>query len=260
MSRLSNLAYVSSGEDGAPWVTFVPGIGNDAEFWRRQADEIADQFRTLRFELWGCGGSQAPPQDCTIDDVVDGIVELWNRVGIERSSVVGLGFGGSAALYLGIRHRGRVERVVACCCRARQPDDRRQFWRERQAFARERGIPALADVTLERWLRPKFRADHPKVTAALRAAIGRNSVEGYCAYVDAFIDMDFDERLSALDAPTLLIAGEHDHGGGPVEVMRAMCDVLGDARLSVIEDSGHICNHEAPEQVARLLRGHLRPG
>ena len=84
MSRLSNLACVSSGEDGAPWVTFVPGIGNDAEFWRRQADELADQFRTLRFEPWGCGGSQAPPQDCTIDDVVDGIVELWNRVGIER--------------------------------------------------------------------------------------------------------------------------------------------------------------------------------
>ncbi len=32
-------------------------------------------FRTLRFEPWGCGASEPPSLDCTIDTVVDGIVD-----------------------------------------------------------------------------------------------------------------------------------------------------------------------------------------
>ena len=86
----------------------------------------------------------------------------------------------------------------------------------------------------------------------------RSSVEGYCAYVAAFIDMNFEDRLCLLGAPTLLVAAEHDHGGGPVDAMRAMCDVVASARLGIVADSGHICTHEAPEQVARLLSEHLR--
>jgi 3-oxoadipate enol-lactonase len=237
-------AFVA-GPDGAPWVTFIPGIGNDASFWNRQADDLSDMFRTLRFEPWGCGASDPPPTDCTIDGITDGIVELWDRLGIATSSVVGLGFGGSTALKVALRHAERVDRVVACCCRPRQPDDRREFWRERQARARADGLDALADVTIERWLGVEFRAARPDVDSALGAAFRRNSVEGYVAYIGAFIDMDFEAELPAVAAPTL------------IDAMRAMGDVLPTARLTIIDGSGHICNHEAPTTVANLLRSHL---
>lgn len=150
-------------------------------------------FRTLRFEPWGCGASEPPSLDCTIDTVVDGIVELWDRIGILRSSAVGLGFGGSTALYLALRHPDRVTRVVACCCRARQPDDRRQFWRDRQALARANGLDELADITVH-----------------------------------------------TVAAPTLLVAAENDHGGGPVGAMerrRSRCPVLDSARSTDVATS-----------------------
>jgi 3-oxoadipate enol-lactonase len=257
MTTLPHLESIAGGLHGAPWVTFIPGIGNDASFWQRQADAVSDQLRTLRFDPWGCRQSESAPLSLTIDTAVDGIVALWDSLGIERSSVVGLGFGGSTALYLAIRHPDRVERVVACCCRPRQPDDRRQFWRDRQVFVRERGIDALADMTIERWLRPETREAYPEVAAQLRNGIMHTSVEGYCAYAAAFAVMDFENRLSELTAPTLLIAAEHDHGGGPVDAMEAMCGALPNARLSVIADCGHICNHEHPEQVNALLREYL---
>lgn len=39
---------------------------------------------------------------------------------------------------------------------------------------------------------------------ALKAGFTRSSVEGYIAYVGAFIEMDFEDRLPELAVPTLL--------------------------------------------------------
>jgi 3-oxoadipate enol-lactonase len=261
-SFVGGLAGASGAPDApdapdAPWVTFVPGIGNDASFWQQQADDVAGKFRTVRFEPWGCGASEAPPADCSIAAIADGIVALWDQLGIARSSVIGVGFGGSTALTIAFRHPTRVDRVVACCCRPRQPDDRRQFWRDRHALAQQDGLSALTDMTVDRWLSPEFRSQHPTTDAYLRTAMRRNSVAGYCAYVGAFAEMDFESELGLCTAPTLLIAAENDHGGGPLASMQAMLQRLPNARLHVIAGSGHLCNHEAPAEVSRLILRHL---
>lgn len=118
-------------------------------------------------------------------------------------------------------------------------------------------MDALADVTVDRWLSAEFRAGHPEVDHLLRAMMKRTTLEGYLAYVDAFIEMDFTEQLAALAVPTLLLAAEHDHGGGPIPAMREMALAIPHAELKIIRGSGHICNHEAPEIVSALIRDFL---
>lgn len=253
MKPLPSLRHDVAGPAQAPWLTFIPGIGNDATFWRVQAEALSDCFRVLTFDPWGHGGSPAPPADCRFQDIVQGVIQLWDELGVARSNVVGLGFGGSVGLALGLNVPQRVERLVACCCRPRQPEDRREFWRKRLEAARTQGMSALADATVDRWLRPEFRARHPGVDAKLRAMMRGTTLDGYCAYVSAFIEMDFEARLGEIRVPTLLVAAEHDHGGGPVDAMREMATRLPHARLEVIAGCGHICNHEAPEAVTALL-------
>ena len=113
-------------------------------------------------------------------------------------------------------------------------------------------MQTLADATVDRWLSADFRTRHPDVDANLRAMMKRTTVDGYCVYVGAFIEMDLDAQIDQLGAPTLLVAAEHDHGGGP-EAMRAMAARIPRAELEVIAGSGHICNHEAPAAVTALL-------
>lgn len=254
MTTLPHLHHTITGQAGRPWVTFIPGIGNDATFWQVQADALARDFQVLSFDPWGHGNSPLPPPDCSFDDIWRGVVQLWDRLGIEKSSVVGLGFGGSLGLRLGIELPQRVERLVACCCRPRQPDDRRDFWRTRQAAARTQGMEALADTTVDRWLSAEFRQQRPEVDRQLREMMKRTTLEGYLAYVGAFIEMDFTARLPELTVPTLLLAAEHDHGGGPVPAMREMAGQIPHATLHIISDSGHICNHEVPDTVTALIR------
>ncbi|MBB1606091.1 MULTISPECIES: alpha/beta fold hydrolase [unclassified Pseudomonas] len=253
MNRLPTFHYLVEGPEGAPWLTFIPGIGNDASFWEEQAHVLASRFRVLRFDPWGHGRSPQPPEACRFADILAGIVQLWDELDIPRSHVVGLGFGGSQALALGLDHPRRIGRIAAFCCRPRQPDDRRDFWRARCQAARDQGIARLADVTVDRWLRPEFRLAHPEVDERLRRMMKATSLAGYLAYVEAFIEMDFSARFAELAVPTLLVAAEHDHGGGPVEAMREMAACNPHTRLAVLEGAGHIVNHEAPRQVQRLL-------
>lgn len=255
MKALPTFHHVISGPVNAPCLTFISGIGNDAEFWAEQSVALSAHFRVLRFDPWGHGRSPAPPEDCNFATIRDGIVQLWNDLGIERSAVVGLGFGGSLALSLGLEYPARVTRIAAFCCRPRQPDDRRDFWRGRCQFAQSHGIDKMADITVDRWLSADFRAGHPQVDTLLRSMMKNTTLDGYLAYVSAFIEMDFGAHLPELRVPTLLVAAEHDHGGGPVADMHAMAAQSPDFELQVIADVGHICNHEAPEKVQQLLHG-----
>jgi 3-oxoadipate enol-lactonase len=258
LKTLPTFHHVISGPAHAPCLTFIPGIGNDAEFWAEQAVALSADFRIVRFDPWGHGHSPPPPQDCDFADIRDGVVQLWDRLGIARSAVVGLGFGGSLALALGLDYPERVTRIAAFCCRPRQPDDRRDFWRGRCDAAQSQGIDKLADVTVDRWLSADFRASHPQVDSLLRGMMKNTSLEGYLAYVRAFIEMDFSERLPDLRVPTLLVAAEHDHGGGPVADMQAMAAQNPHIELQVIANVGHICNHEAPAKVAQLLHQYFQ--
>ena len=253
MTNLPSLHYSVTGRAGRPWVTFIPGIGNDATFWQAQAAFLSADFRVLTFDPWGHGSSAAPPPDCSFDDIWRGVVQLWDLLGITQTSVIGLGFGGSLGLRLGIALPQRVERLIACCCRPRQPDDRRDFWRMRLAAARERGMDGLADVTVDRWLAAAFREQHPDVDQLLRAMMKRTTLEGYIASVGAFIEMDFTQQLPSLTVPTLLLAAEHDHGGGPVAAMREMAVAIPHAELKIIPGSGHICNFEQAGIVNSLI-------
>jgi 3-oxoadipate enol-lactonase len=254
---LPDFRHQCLGPSDAPWLTFVPGIGNDRHFWSRQAQSLSDRFRVLTFDPWGHGASPPPPEKCGFHDIVAGLVQLWDALSIEQSSLVGLGFGGSVSLATSLDHPNRVNRIVACCCRPRQPDDRREFWRKRSAMAATIGMDRMADITVDRWLDETFRNSNPDADDALRAMFKRTTLAGYQAYVGAFIEMDFADRLADLARPTLLIAGEHDHGGGPVQDMRAMAETIPSARLEIIPSAGHIVNFEAPDKVLQLLNDFL---
>ncbi len=253
MKTLPPFAAKILGKPGLPWVTFVPGIGNDSGFWANQAERLTDRFRVLTFDPWGHGESPPPPEDCRFGDVVDGLIQLIDTYAIGQTALVGLGFGGSVALATALDHKQRVSRVVACCCRPRQPDDRRAFWRDRRAKAAEIGMARITGMTVDRWLGEAFRATHPDVDQALRAMMNRTTLAGYQAYVAAFIEMEFAARLGELAVPALLIAAKNDHGGGPPDDMRAMAKTIPGARFELIEGAGHIVNYEAPNRLAELI-------
>lgn len=68
---------------------------------------------------------------------------------------------------------------------------------------------------------------------------------------------DYTESLSAIGTPTLLICGDADPIS-PVEVGRRLAQLLPNSELHVLRGGTHGLAHDRPDEVACLIRDHLR--
>ncbi|MEX2614625.1 MAG: alpha/beta fold hydrolase [Alphaproteobacteria bacterium] len=248
------------GNSVGDWVTLVPGIGNDLTFWDALAPALAQDFRILRYDPRGHAGSDTPTGPYSFDDAVGDVAGLWDALAIKRSHVVGLGFGGSTAFGIAIGHPRRTISLVPCCCRAVMTEEFAANWRQRLTMVEETGMEGLGAATVERWFTEPFRRENPETIEAVRRMFLRTTEAGFRGFIAAFLGLDYRAGIGGISAPTLLIGGGEDRGGGPREIMAQLATEIPNARHHVIEGASHICNIERPDAfntaVAAFLREH----
>ncbi|HET9650679.1 MAG TPA: alpha/beta fold hydrolase, partial [Usitatibacter sp.] len=197
----------AAGARDAPWVTLVTGIANDLSMWDGQVPALAGDFRVLRYDLRGQGRTPATDPPYTLALLVDDLVALWDRVGIERTHVVGLGLGGALAQAAAISHPERVDRLLPCCCRARMVPEFAALWHELIATVRARGIEPIVEPTVQRWFSEAFKAANPDVLERVRRMVRGTSVAGYVGCASAFLGLDIEDDLPRIRARTLYVSG-----------------------------------------------------
>ena len=101
----------------------------------------------------------------------------------------------------------------------------------------------------------------PNAPAALfeRAVAGmaRLHKESYIKTVEASLGFNRLADLPKIEAPTLLVYGEHDTLTPPGVGQRMLEEIKG-ARMTVIEDSGHLMNMEQPARFNAAVLDFLR--
>jgi 3-oxoadipate enol-lactonase/4-carboxymuconolactone decarboxylase len=243
--------YLLEGPDGAPVVLFASSLGTTLAMWDNQA-ALRGEFRVLRYDHRGHGGSPVPPGPYSIDDLAGDALALLDELGIERVTFVGLSIGGAVAVTAALRAPERIERLVLGSTAAHfGPPEQ---WIERAATVRAEGVEAVAPAALERWLTPEAP---PHLRERLKAMLLATPREGYAACAEALAGYDVRGRLGAVAMPVLAIAGADDPTTPP-DVMQAVVDEIPGARLHVIERARHIANVERPEAYNRALASFLR--
>ncbi len=180
---------------------------------------------------------------------------IWDRLGIERSAVLGLSMGGMTAFGLALDHASRVTRIVAADCRSDAPDFFRGMWAERQRVLAEKGMEAIADLTIPTWLTEGTRSRRPDLVERVRGMILATSPEGYVGATEALRGLNYKHRLHGIGCPACLVVGEAD-GPHPAE-MRSMAGLIPGARLIEIE-AAHLANLENPEAFNEAVAGFLK--
>jgi 3-oxoadipate enol-lactonase len=240
--------HVLEGPEQAPVLLFASSLGTTHAMWEPQALALKSEFRVLRYDHRGHGGSPAPPGPYTIDDLAGDAIALLDELGIERVTFVGLSIGGAVAVTAALRAPERFERLVLASTAARfGPPEQ---WQERAATVRAEGVEAVADAALERWLTPEAPE---ALRERLRAMLVSTPSEGYAACCEALGGYDARGRLGELAMPVLAIAGDGDPTTPPA-ALQAIVDEVPDGRLHVIERARHICNDERGEEFNRVLR------
>ncbi|MGE5095202.1 MAG: alpha/beta fold hydrolase [Betaproteobacteria bacterium] len=243
----------AAGAHDAPWVTLVTGIANDLSMWDGQVPALAGRFRVLRYDLRGQGRTRATDPPYTLALLVDDLVALWDRVGIERTHVVGLGLGGALAQAAAISHPERIDRLLPCCCRARMVPEFAALWHELIATVRARGIEPIVEPTVQRWFSEAFKAANPDVLERVRRMVRGTSVAGYVGCASAFLGLDIEDHLPRIRARTLYVSGAEDARGGPPALMEGLAAKVPGARHVSVPGASHIANIQNPAGFNRVI-------
>lgn len=234
---------------GVP-VLLVAGQATGMRGWGPFADELARDFRVIRFDHRGIDDSEAgDPAHYTTRVFAADAVAVLDAAGVQAAHVVGHSMGGRVAQWIAIDHPERVRRLVLIATSA---SDRAGERRDRSAVAdllsgdRQRMLPLFFD---EEWASRNPQA----VDAFFHRRAGRPALRGHFA---ASRDHDALGHLGEIRAESLVLHGSRDRLT-PADHARLLAGGIPRARL-IEWDAGHGLHLDTPE-VARETRDFLLP-
>lgn len=246
--RSIQLAYEEHGS-GLP-VVFVHGYPLDHSIWSPLVPLLQDHARLILPDLRGFGQTPLPEGEeaYTMRVLADDLLDLLDRLQIEKAVLVGMSMGGYVALAFANAYPQRLAGLglVSTQARADSPEKRQDRMKTAEQV-RRRGVARTLDgmaqkLTVRSELVPPLKElithqNAKTVRAALKAMAERR---------------DMTENLANISVPALVIHGTEDTLI-PLERSQEMNQLLGWSWLVEIPGAGHVPMLENPEQVADAL-------
>lgn len=252
------IAFNRVGE--GPPLVLLHGALSDSRVWRRQLDELSDEFTVVAWDAPGCGRSSDPPapEMFRLSDYANCLAGLVDALGLGRAHVLGLSFGGGLALELYRRHPTVPKTLVLASAYAgwagSLPPE--EVERRRQRALRE------ADLPPEQWV-PGYlpglftETAPPGLIDEAVAIMSETRPAGMKAMMYAFAEADLRDVLPLIEVPTLLLYGEADRRS-PLNVAEDLHAKIPTSKLVVMPGVGHDSNLEAPETFNTEVRSFLQ--
>lgn len=250
----TRLAYRVDGDSSKPVLILSNSIATDLTMWDDNVDVFARHFRLLRFDTRGHGGSDAPPGAYSLDRLGRDVVELMDRLGIERAHFLGLSLGGFIGQWLAVHHPARIDRLVASNTAAHLGPA--SYFDERIAGLHNGQVmEEVAATFLANWF-PRAQVEANDATIErFRAMILRTPRHGLAGAFAAVRDADLRRTIALIERPVLVIGGEHDTVTLP-EHSREIARTVAGAELALLP-SVHLPNVEMPRIYEERVLGFL---
>jgi pimeloyl-ACP methyl ester carboxylesterase len=222
----------------------LPGLLCDAALWAHQLAHLADL-------------ADMTVADLTQDESVDAIAARVLRAAPPRFALAALSMGGYVAFAI---LRAAPERVthLALLDTSAHPDTAEQTIRRKMliGFARSGRFKGVTPKLLPLLVHPDRIDDRPLVDAVMAMA-ERVGLEAFLRQQRAIMARpDARPQLPAVAVPTLVVCGRQD-ALTPLDRSEAIAGSIPGARLTIIEQCGHLSTMERPEAVSAALRAWL---
>jgi 3-oxoadipate enol-lactonase/4-carboxymuconolactone decarboxylase len=245
-----------------PLLVLGPSLGTSATaLWSAAAAGLTEAFDVVAWDLPGHGHNRSVPEEqFTMAELAAGVLRVVDDLLAERGDVGG-GFayagdsvGGAVGLQLMLDAPGRITSAVLLCTGGQIGEP--AAWTDRMAQVRASGTPALVAASAERWFGTGFLEREPERGSALLHALQSADDDGYIQVCGALAAFDVRDRLGAIGVPVLAVAGAEDVATPPAK-LREIAENVKDGRYVELAGVAHLAPAEAPDVVARLIRGHV---
>jgi 3-oxoadipate enol-lactonase len=250
--------YYEERGEGDPLV-LVGGITSSADVWGLMVPTLAERHRVVTPDNRGSGRTRMAEDDGerTPARFADDLLALIDSLRLETVHLAGASMGGMIVQEFALRYPERLRSLTIMCSTfggpnavAASPEVMIAMFSGAQAGAGEtERLAALA--TQMHPDTPRKRAEQLAFFEATKRA-HPHSKEELARRARGLAGFDVYDRLEKLAVPTLVMAGTHDILI-PTENAKLLAQRIPDARLELIEDSGHIFFAEQPDAASAAL-------
>jgi pimeloyl-ACP methyl ester carboxylesterase len=237
-----------------PDVLLLGGLGDTVEAWTAQLEGLSDRYRLHALDNRGAGRSPMPPDGFTFAGMADDAAAVLRASGVSSAHVAGFSGGAAIAQEIALRHPDVVRSLLLVSTWGRWDDYARTMLRS------WRWLPDCAPddrAMLEAfflWVyTPRAHADGT-VAAIVDEALAfphPQSAEAFQRQVDMVAAHDALDRLPAISAPTLVVAGGLDRITPP-RFGREVAERIPGARFVLLPEEAHQPFQEVPDQFNAL--------
>src|SRR2546430_7378407 len=213
------IAYATVGQ-GAPLVKVANWLTHLEFDWQSPVgsqwlEELASDHRLVRYDERGCGLSDWLEQDFSLNAWVQDLEAVVDSVGLEKFVLLGISQGGAVAVEFAARHPERASHLILYGAYGRG-------WGRRGSPKQEQEYRALMTLIREGWGRdnPAYRQVFtsrfvPGATAEQMRWFNdlqrvSTSPENAVRFMEAFGEIDVQDRLTHLAIPTLVLHARGD--------------------------------------------------
>ena len=223
-------------------------------FWGAVVPQLSTRYRVVLPDLRAHGDSDAGEGPASMTKLADDLDRLCRELAIKRAIFVGVSIGGYALFEFWRRYNERVAALVLANTRAgaENAESRASRLQVAERVLRE-GTSGFTEELLQRLFSKATLANRPDIVDAARAMAKKMSAGDVADVQRGMADRaDSISTLTAIDVPTLVIAGEDD--GVPVSELELIHHGIAGSQFRVIANAGHYAAMEQPAEFGRLLR------
>jgi pimeloyl-ACP methyl ester carboxylesterase len=262
--------YKSAGlENPGPPLVFIHGVGAGASsfMWRKNFDDLSNDFQVFALDLLGFGLSDKPPTVVYSADLyVELITDFIREVAGEPANVVASSMGGAYAIRVADEHPELINALILNGPTGSDSLNRRPGMAG-AAFYGLLQSPVLgtsfynvmaSERSIRDFARDNLFYDHRRVTDRLVANLYATSHQqgaqhAIAAFLSGYLNTDTRAPFARLAQPTLLVWGKQDNTT-PVETGVSLLELNPRAGLEVFDYCRMMPEQEYPERFNELVR------
>lgn len=250
-------------EGEGPPLTLIGGFGAGHHIWQFAWSHLVG-FRRITLEPRGIGASDRPPPPYGVDVWASDLRALLDTLGVERTHLWATGFGNYYATRFAADNPERVGGFVAYTDVWAQDPAKGydKIWKVYGAIIETYGTSGYGGRLLSQMFSVPWLPWFPEWEAANLAATMHQdtaaATAGYC-----LTEADVRDDLWRIEAPTLVLQGDHGWDGQPLDAeddasLALIRERIRDLRVVTIPDShpAYVIVQQ-PEECARIVREFL---
>jgi len=230
-------------------VIYVHGVVTTSNIFPKYLGAYSPDFRGIAVDLRGYGDSEKPASGCNLDQFPKDLIALADTLKIDRAVWVGVSMGGMILQRLALDNPSRVKALVLVSTM-----DRPMILDENPAtIGKPRDYKEVSRNIIIGSFPPGTR---PEIYQPLLDRIPTWNAAVISEALASMSKFDLRGKLTAIEAPTLIVVGEKDDSATPA-IARDMQAQIRNSKIAEFK-TGHFMMAEDPEGFGAVLGDFLR--